>query len=816
MRKRDRSLLSNAVSLLVCGLLAGVVVAAAAFPIVAMSGLVAKAGADSFDRLPSALTVQQSPQITYVYASDGKTLLSTFFDENRLDVKLGEVAEVMQQAMVAAEDTRFYEHHGVDAKGVARAFVANQSSGDTAQGASTLTMQYVRLAIEYSASAPQDVVDATANTPGRKIREMRYALALEKQLTKAQILERYLNIAPFGGGAFGIYAASQVFFGKPPKDLTLPEAALLAGLVKAPTDYDPLTPEGYAQAVARRDNYVLPNMVKMNKITEAQRQETVKVKPKITGKPTPNGCTSVVNNSWGFICDELYRWWLRQPAFGADTYERENRLKSGGYRIVTSLDVNAQAAAMKNILAQRSTNNPDALMLAGIEPNTGRIQVMAVNRVYSNDQRGNGANTDPAKRKAGIPGNWPRTTLPLLSEGGYQFGSTFKMFTMLAALSKGLPLATTINTTNPYESKKYIVEANSDAACKGTNHYCPVNADPKEVGPYNMWTGYGKSVNTFFVPLEEQIGADNAVAMAKNLGITFNGDPNDRISDAYFARFADEWGAFTLGVSAATPLQMANAYATVAADGNYCEPLPVLEIRDFNGTKLDAANPRCHQAVDPDVARAATDAARCPVGDQSFFGECHGSTAGGTKNIVGSKYPIAGKTGTTDGDRTAALIAMTKQVAIAGLIADPDNPKGKKFSHSEVNTAVQQTLRDLMVGKPVVNFTKPSDKLAFGQLVPVPGVKCAPLADATLALKNAEFNVIVDPKPVESECPPGSVARSSPSGKASKNSIITLYISKGPGGGNPGDPGGGGSGPPTPHPTCRPPLCRLIEGATVG
>src|SRR6266545_1674201 len=168
MRKRDRSLLSNAVSLLVCGLLAGVVVAAAAFPIVAMSGLVAKAGADSFDRLPSALTVQQSPQITYVYASDGKTLLSTFFDENRLDVKLGEVAEVMQQAMVAAEDTRFYEHHGVDAKGVARAFVANQSSGDTAQGASTLTMQYVRLAIEYSASAPQDVVDATANTPAAR------------------------------------------------------------------------------------------------------------------------------------------------------------------------------------------------------------------------------------------------------------------------------------------------------------------------------------------------------------------------------------------------------------------------------------------------------------------------------------------------------------------------------------------------------------------------------------------------------------------------------------------------------------------------
>src|SRR2546430_16895766 len=148
----------------------------------------------------------------------------------------------MQQAMVAAEDTRFYEHHGVDAKGVAWAFVANQSSGETAQGGSTLTLQYVRLAIEYSAAAPQGVVDATANTPGRKIREMRYALALEKQLTKQQILERYLNLAPFGGGAFGIYAASQGFFGKAPKDLNLGQAALIAGLAQAPSDYDPTTP----------------------------------------------------------------------------------------------------------------------------------------------------------------------------------------------------------------------------------------------------------------------------------------------------------------------------------------------------------------------------------------------------------------------------------------------------------------------------------------------------------------------------------------------------------------------------------------------
>src|SRR5436305_10966867 len=188
--RRAWNVLSNASRLLVCGLLTGVVVAAAVFPAVAIAGLVAKAGAEEFDRLPSQLLVQQSPQISYVYASDRKTLISTFYDENRRDVHLADVAPVMRQAIVAAEDMRFYEHHGVDVKGVARAYVANRSAGETQQGASTLTMQYVRLALEYSTSSPQDVVDATAETFERKAREMRYAIGLEHQLTKEQILER--------------------------------------------------------------------------------------------------------------------------------------------------------------------------------------------------------------------------------------------------------------------------------------------------------------------------------------------------------------------------------------------------------------------------------------------------------------------------------------------------------------------------------------------------------------------------------------------------------------------------------------------------
>jgi membrane peptidoglycan carboxypeptidase len=807
MRKRDRSLLSNAAGLLVCGLLAGVVVAAAAFPAVAMTGLAAKAGADAFDNLPSILTVQQAPQITYVYASDGKTLLTTFYDEDRRDIPITDVAPVMQQAMVAAEDMRFYKHNGVDIKGVARAFVNNQSGAQSRQGASTLTMQYVRQALQYSASDPQQIVDATSDTPGRKLREMHYALALEKQLPKNKILERYLNIAPFGAGSFGIYAASQVYFGVVPHNLTLGQAALLASLVQAPSTYDPLNPDGRAKALARRDNYVLANMVKMGYITEAQRQEAIKTPLKFINKVTPNDCISVTNNTWGQFCDYFERWWVQQPAFGADEFERRNRLKSGGYTIVTSLDVKAQAAAVKNINKHKGgLRDSDALMLAGVEPGTGHIEIMAVNRKYSNDQSHNGLSTDPAKRKHGIKGNYPATTIPLISGGGdavgYQFGSTFKLFTMIAAFEQGTPLAYTYNAPAQFVSD-YHIAASSPAACQGT-HYCPTNSDPNEAGNYNIWTGFGHSVNTFFVPLEQKVGAENVVAAAKALGVQFRAhgtanNPNDyeRANDP---RLAADWGAFTLGVAAVTPLDMANAYATVAADGMYCDPLPVLSIKDFSGTKLDAGDPHCHRAVPVDVARAAADAARCPVGDQSNYHTCTGGTATGTNNIVDK--PVAGKTGTTDSNKTAALIAMTKQLAVAGIVADPDYANySPHYSHAQVNAAVAWTLHDAMVGKPAKGFAAPSRAMAYGTQVSMPSVVCKAQDVAVSLLKGDGFTVSISNTPTPSSCPPGTVARTDPSGHNVKGGSVTIYLSSGggqqkPPTGKPPNQPGGGNGPP--------------------
>ena len=760
-----------------------------------MGGLAAKAGADTFDSLPADVDVLPSPQLSEVYANDGVTLLALLYDENRRNVPITEMAEVVRKAMVASEDSRFYQHNGVDMKGVARAFVNNQRGGNT-QGASTLTMQYVRQVVSYSAKTPTEVVAATEDTGPRKVAEIKRALAIEKKLTKDEILERYLNIASFGNGAFGIFAASQVYFGKTAKDLSLGEAALLVGLVKAPSDFDPADPKKQPRAIERRDNYVLPQMVKMGYITQQQADEAKATPLAFVNKRTPEGCAQVQRPDLnaGFFCDYLVRWWADQAKFGKDSYERLNKLRSAGYKIISSLDLQAQAAAQSSVTnVMKNKKASEAMMLAGVQPGSGRVQAMAVNRIFSNDNSGNGLNTNPDKKAQGIKGNYPRSTVPFLSAGGdihgYQAGSVFKMFTIVAALERGLPLDYSINAVSPYKSK-YIIDRGSPAACQGTNFYCPENSSEKSAGVVNMWTGFGKSVNTYFVPLQERIGTSKVMDVATRLGLTAH-----NTNDADLLKAGDSVGAYTLGVTAQTPLEMANAYATLAADGKYCSPTPLLELRDTTGKKLEGAEPECKQVVDPDVARGAVDAGRCPLGDQSSYGKCGGSTAGNTRGIV--KHPIFGKTGTTDKEKSATLIISTKSLTMAGFFTDPDWPQtNERFEHAGgVNDAVQNAMRDAMAGKPQQGFEKPSQKMAFGTRQSIPSVKCNSIEDARNKLQRAGFQVEIG-QAEASECPKGTAAKTDPEGSTVKGGVVVIIPSAGGGaaGASPPPRGGGGGG----------------------
>ncbi|MFI5929683.1 transglycosylase domain-containing protein [Micromonospora sp. NPDC051543] len=693
-----RSPLSRLFTVLLTGLLAGLVLAAAALPGNLLVGFTARAALSSYAALPDALRTPATPQRSYLYANDGKTLLTTFYDVNRTDVALADVAPVMRQAIVAAEDRRFYDHGGADLRGLARALVANVKGGGTEQGGSTLTMQYVRNVLKTDPTrTAEERAAATDPTVGRKIQEIRYAGALDKSLGKDEILGRYLNIAYFGSGAYGIAAASQRYFGKAPAQLTLAESALLAGLVQSPDAYSPISGDK-DQALARR-SYVLDSMVATGAITAGQAAQA-KAEP-LALHPTaqPNGCTAVAqgHDDWGYFCDYLRQWWLTQPAFGATPAEREQALRSGGYTVVSSLDPKIQAAAQQQATKVYGYDNKRALPIAAVQPGTGRVLAMAVNRHYS-----------LADNPAG-QANYPNTVNPLISGGasvdGYQAGSTFKLFTMLAALESGRTLSTGFDAPAKLPTR---YPAEGPGSCDG--HWCPANANPAWMDGYRMmWDGFGRSVNTYFVWLAEQVGQDKVVEMAQRLGITFRAD-----TDAAFAKNnAANWGSFTLGVAATTPLDLANAYATVAAEGTYCTPVPVVSVTDAKGTKVPVGEPSCKKVLDPDVARAATDAARCPVGQQSPYGQCNGGTATGVNDILDGR-PAAGKTGSSEENATETFVGFTPQVAVAGIAANPDDPTDSVGSavQSKVIDAVARVIATAVKGQPEKAFTAPSKELA--------------------------------------------------------------------------------------------------------
>jgi membrane peptidoglycan carboxypeptidase len=679
--------------------LSGLVIAVLAFPAAGTLGMAANFLNTADGKVPPPLRHPVTARTTYVYANDGHTLLTTFYHEQRRNVPLATVAPVMRQAIVAAEDARFYHHGGVDPRGVARAFVVNDSAGGVRQGASTLTMQYVRNVLKESPNlTPQGYINVTEDTPGRKLREMRAAVAIENHMTKDQILEKYLNVAYFGHGAYGVYSASMRYYSKPPSQLTLDQAALLAGVVQSPDTDNPVN--GDRKAALARRAYVLTAMVKMKAITPAQAKaaqaQPIRLRPSID----PDDCTAVpaAHTDWGFFCDYLVSWWDQQPAFGANSTLREDKLNEGGYKIVTTMDPPVQAAATKASTSVYGYGDSKVLPIAVVQPGTGRVLALTVNRRYS---------LDPNSGNSGAPNNVGQLVAGSPAVAGYQAGSTFKMFTMLTALELGHPLATRFDAPSRFKSKW---DANGKESCD--QKWCPGNDNPSWMdGERTMWTGFGRSVNTYFVWLEQQVGPERVVAMARRLGIELRA-PGDEV---YATAHAKDWGSFTLGTASTTPLDLANAYATVASGGMYCRPLPVLAVTGPDGKPTGVGRPSCKRVLEPDVAAAAADAARCPVGQQSSYGECDGGTAQGVGGAFGAR-PVAGKTGSSENNATESFVGFTPQAAAAGTAADPLHPAnavGRGVSAS-VDAAVGSALLTAVQGLPPQNFPQPPRFRALG------------------------------------------------------------------------------------------------------
>jgi membrane peptidoglycan carboxypeptidase len=600
----------------------GVLVAGLVVPFVVGVSYGTKATADSLQNLPSALKAAPLSQRSRVLDRHGNTI-ATFYDENRVNVPLSKVAPIMQKAIVAIEDYRFYQHGALDLKGTLRAFVNNQTNGST-QGGSSITQQMAKMTQLAQARTEAERKAATANTYQRKILELRHAIAFEQNYSKDWILERYLNLAYFGDGAYGIQAASRHYFSVNASQLDLQQASLLAGLVKNPVGFTPT--DHPATALARR-NVVLARMAQLKLIPqdEATSLEASKLGLKVS--PARNGC---LGTKAPFFCDYVRRYLMADPSLGRTVEDREQLLNSGGLTIKTTLDLRFQRAADD---ATRESVKPrdDAIgALAMVKPGTGEVLAISQSRPMGRDKKkGQTFLNYIVNSKYG-------------DSGGFQAGSTFKLFVLAAALEQGLPASTSFNSP-----AQVHIPQNEFQDCDGpypsTALWEPHNSTSD--GYFNMYQGAQLSVNTYFAQLEKKTGLCAPFNMARSMGIELDHPARERVP------------SFTLGVASVSPLEMAGAYATVAARGKYCVTHPVTTILNSAGQVFKKYPPDCKQVMKQDTADTINDI-------------LHGvMQPGGFGQLLNIDKESAGKTGTIQNNAAVWFDGYTPKLATAAMIA---------------------------------------------------------------------------------------------------------------------------------------------------
>jgi membrane peptidoglycan carboxypeptidase len=620
---------------LLLSLTIGAVLAGAALPVVAGGGLAVKDRFDDYLVLPTELEVQPLPQRSRMLAADG-SLIAWLYLENRVRVdQLADVPQHVRNAVVAIEDSRFHDHRGVDVKGSVRAAVRNGLSGEVEQGGSTLTQQYVKNALLAAATTDAERTAATEVSLERKLREARYALALERTLSKDEILLRYMNIAYYGNGAHGLGTAADFYFTRSVRTLTLAQGALLAGIVQSPARLDPVD---HPEAALARRNVVLARMAEVGSLTEAQRAAAAAEPLGLKLRDIRSGCEAP-GVAAPFFCDYVRRALEDGPlgaTLGSTREERQQRLLGGGLTIQTTLDTRMQRHAQKVVTERIGADDPSgvAATFTAVEPGSGQVKALVVNRRYG--ETGQAGNT--------------KVNLAVGGSSGMQAGSTFKPFVLAAAVERGLPLDTTVDAPATYTSPVF-----EDCDGRGCKPYTVSNAGDSNAGRHDVVSATHGSVNTAYLQFLERTGVDRPAAIAESLGLRqFRGGS----ASAPLHR----GGSFVLGANEVSPLALTAAYAALAAHGTYCPPTPVLQILDAGGQPVALQQQPCTQALDPRVADTVTSVLRGTIDGPSPFRTARRADIG---------RPAAGKTGSTNSSRAAWFAGYAPQLAAAVWVGTP-------------------------------------------------------------------------------------------------------------------------------------------------
>jgi membrane peptidoglycan carboxypeptidase len=630
---------------------AGVLSAVTALPVIGLAGVAVRDASTTFNRLPVA-GLGEVPSKTEILDDRGRVVANYYpRDIFRDPVRWNKIAPVMRNAIIAIEDFRFWQHGAFDLHGTLRA-VYSDISGNQVQGGSDLAQQYVKNACILTATTQEDAQKCTAFSPARKITELRIAANVEREMTKPQLLTAYLNVAYFDHQAYGIKVASEYYFSVPPAELTLTQAALLAGIVESPTRNDPVANPDNA---LHRRGQVLNAMAEHGYISRAtaERADGAPLGLHRSTVPLQTGCTSPKVKNAAFFCDYIMAIMKHNPAY-KKAYQKMQTV--GGLKIYTTMSRKDQRAATHAVNyvvpAKRPYYNPgynvDTEVM--VQPGTGYVRAIAVDRPYGFGPGQTSVNYAVDSKFHG--------------GAGVQTGSSSKLFTLVTALKQGYQFGYHLNVHDN-------LTVGGFRSCSG-DYVAPFtvrNADGREGGGIPLYFGTTASINAFYVALESRVGLCNVVKTAASMGVhradgtsllKWSGKPGAPGS----LPPADGLASFTLGSVNVSPMSMAAAYATVAARGMYCRPIAIKQITDPHGHNLPVQSAGCHRVMPKGVADAANYVLR---------GVLIAGTATG-RNILGRE--AAAKTGTANGGYYAAFAGYTPTLVGYVSVFNPLNPTG--------------------------------------------------------------------------------------------------------------------------------------------
>jgi membrane peptidoglycan carboxypeptidase len=598
------------------------------------------------DALGSDFTrIPRFPERSTIYAADGSVLARVYLD-NRESVRLTAISPAAQQAVLAIEDSDFFQHGALDLSSLLRAMIANARAGKTVQGGSTITQQLVGLTLG---------LDRFDKSIEGKLQELALAIRVEQRYSKPKIFELYLNQVYMGNGVYGFGTASEFYFRKPARKLTWLEGATLAGMIRAPEYYDPLD---RPRKMRIRRNDVLKRMGALGLIS-GEIEERLKAKP----LTLPNDAGKVLRRHPPFFVRYLTEQIVENKTgeftdLGRTVKARRRELYEGGLDIHTTLEPEwqrwAQDAARQPLrvpIYPPAGSPPPDVSIVTIDNRSGAVKVILSGR------------------------NYPKDELDLATTG-HQPGSAFKPFVLAGAFSEGIPPTQTYSSTSPWCSPRWDDE-----------DHCVQNAEGGGQGTVDLWTATENSINVVFAQLIFDVGADVVADITERM---IGMDPK--------TEGLSEVPALATGSVAISPIDMATGYQTIANDGRHCDPYTVQSI-ERDGKVLLEHKRTCDPVLKAGDARQITamlEAVPISGTASSAFG-------------AWGNWPVAGKTGTAQENTNVWFGGYTKQFTTVVWVGSPGNPysMGHVFGGTVAAPIWVSFMSRVMQGMPAIGFPDP-------------------------------------------------------------------------------------------------------------